>query len=251
MNPVVDFFCCFSAVKRIFSRVSWFLGAAALFVSVSSQAAMVLSQAIVYFDADGKPTKDIIVTNPDDETLYLQTEVHKVINPGELDEKRIKADDPNDVMLLVTPNKMIIPAKTSKTIRLVSLDIPKGKETVYRVTFRPVVGKLKATQTAIKILVAYQALIFVRPENPISNVIAQREGKRVTFTNNGTINVMLRNGKLCYEDKKPNCKELENNHRLYAGQSWTIFMPDDEVNYISYGLFDGHREKKVDFLKSS
>ena len=219
-------------------------------LSGHAMATMSLDRMIVYFKSDQLPRQDVVVSNPDAENLYLQTEVYKVIHPGTPEEERVRITDPADLKLLATPNKAIVPPNSRKTIRLVSLETPKDKELVYRVTFKPVVGDLKATQNAIKLLVAYQALVFIRPKNPQYKVTTKREKNQLTFTNSGNINVVLRNGRYCASNTTNSCTNLEAGNRIYAGGSWTLTLPEGATKgkgYIQYGLFDGEFEKTEKF----
>ncbi len=227
-----------------------------VFLSAAANASMSLNRVIVHFDSDKAPREDIVVTNPDDEPLYLQTEVYQVENPGEANEKLVQITDPDKMKLLVAPQKTIIPPGTRKTVRLVSLETPEDEEAVYRVTFKPVVGDLEATQTAIKILIAYQALIFVRPDEAVYDVQAQREGEKLTFTNQGNINVVLRNGYYCANKnfKREECAELSQSVRLYAGQQWLATLPETAsggTGEVRYGMFDGTNERQQIFPLST
>lgn len=211
---------------------------------------MSLDRMIVYFDPDKAPRQDIVVTNPDRENLYLQTEVYKVNNPGSDKEERIRITDPASLKLLATPQRAILPPSSRKTVRLVSLETPKDKEVVYRVTFKPVTGDLQATQNAIKILIAYQALVFIRPKNPEYKVTAKTDKETITFTNSGNINVLLRNGRYCSSSKEGSCTDLEIGNRIYAGESWKLTLPEKAKpgkGFIQYGLFDGINEEVKKF----
>ena len=223
--------------------------ATALALSTQAVASMSLDRVIVYFKPNELPRQDVVVTNPDSENLYLQTEVYHVINPGTEQEERIRVTDPDKIKLLATPGKAIIPPNSRKTVRLVSLETPQDKELVYRVTFRPVVGELEAQQTAIKLLVAYQALVFVRPQNPEYKVSATVSKGKMTFTNSGNMNVVLRNGKYCTSEE--NCTDLSDGTRIYAGGSWEMTLPEGSApgrGYIQYGLFDGEFEEAQKFM---
>ena len=222
----------------------------ALLACNSAMASMSLDRMIVYFKPDQLPRQDIVVTNPDPENLYLQTEVYKVEKPGTAEEKRVRIIDPANLKLLATPNKSIVTPNSRKTIRLVSLETPTKDELVYRVTFKPVVGDLEAKQTAIKLLVAYQALVFIRPKNPAYNVTTKQTEQTMTFTNTGNINVVLRSGRYCTSDKQESCSDIEIGTRIYAGGSWTMGLPEGAKKgrgYIQYGLFDGEFEETQKF----
>lgn len=208
-------------IRRIFSLFIAFVFFMSFFTG--AQAAMVLDKMIVYFNAN-QSHEDVVVQNPDKEPLYLKTSIVEVFHPGTKEEKRVEITDPDKMNLLVSPQKVIIPPGGRKTIRMVSLSVPKDKEAVYRVNFTPVVGKVKATRTAVKILIGYQALVFVRPEKPYFQVTSHRKGDTVTFTNTGDVNVLLRNGKYCPKGKE-RCVEIKDGARLYAGESWTLTLP--------------------------
>ncbi len=223
----------------------------ALFANLQAHAALSLDRIIVYFDPNEIPRQDMIVTNPDPENLYLQTEVYNVINPGTDQEEHVLATDPSQIKLLATPAKSVIPPNSRKTVRLVSLEKPKDKEAVYRVTFKPVVGDQEATQSGVKILIAYQALIFVRPDNPVYNISAKVEGDQVVFSNSGNMHAVLRNGQYCQNDNPGSCTSLAETGRVYAKESWTMPLPDGAAKgrgYIDYGLFDGEFEETQRFV---
>ena len=213
-----------------------------LCIPAASANNMLLDRMIVYFEPGKTPRQDIRVTNVSSNNLYLQTEVYKVMNPGAENEERIRITDPDKLKLLTTPQKSVIKPKGQRTVRLVSLETPKEKEEVYRITFRPVTGEVEATQNAIQLLVAYQALVFIRPENPTFNITAKRKDDKVIFTNTGNSNVMLRNGEQCQVvNKEEKCVEIPSGGRIYAGQQITVNLPG-KGNVIKAGLFDGGDE---------
>lgn len=235
------------------------LAAITLSLASSALAGVQLDRMIVYFDADKLPRQDILVTNPDKENLYLETEIFKVENPGAENEQRIRITDPDKMQLLATPGKAIVAPGGHRTVRLVSLNPAPKVEEVYRITFRPVVGDLEATQTAVKVLVAYQVLAFIRPDKPFFDVTAQTKGSDITFSNNGNVNVVLRNGRYCpkgisqnasFATKQEKCFQLDDGSRIYAGQSWKLALPEQytgKKGFIEYGLFDGANEVAKQF----
>lgn len=208
---------------------------------------MLLDRMIVYFEPGKQPRQDIRVTNVGDDNLFLQTEIYKVVNPGAENEERIRVTNPDEMQLLATPQKSIVSPGGRRTVRLVNLETPKKEEAVYRITFRPVTGDVEANQNAIQLLIAYQALIFVRPENPVYEVVAKREGSKVIFTNKGNSNVILRNGEQCKSaTKAAECVEITTGGRIYAGQSLTLDLPGNG-EHVRFGMFDGTREQRQEF----
>ncbi|AMO58463.1 molecular chaperone [Endozoicomonas montiporae] len=230
-------------------RKTGFLALAlATFMTVPfASANMLLDRMIVYFEPGNQPRQDIRVTNVSEDNLFLQTEIYKVVNPGAENEERIRIINPDEMKLLATPQKSIVAPRGRRTVRLVNLETPKETEEVYRITFRPVTGDVEANQNAIQLLIAYQALIFVRPENPVYEVTAKREGNKVTFTNKGNSNVILRNGEQCtVTEKNGDCVEITAGGRIYAGQSLTLDLPG-KGKLVRFGMFDGTREQRQEF----
>ena len=72
------------------------------------------------------------------------------------------------------------------------------------------------------------------------------------FTNEGNMNVMLRNGRHCKNEKESSCVNLGEENRIYPGQSWKMPLSKEiqkkgEQGYIVFGLFDGSDEKSQKF----
>lgn len=232
--------------KRIVGAC-WLALSLPLWSPLASANNMLLDRMIVYFEPGKAPRQDIRVSNISTENLFLQTEIYKVVNPGAENEERIRITNPDEMKLLTTPQKSIVKPRGQRTVRLVSLETPKEKEAVYRVTFRPVTGDVEASQNAIQLLVAYQALIFVRPEKPTYNVIAKSEKGKITFTNTGNSNVILRNGEQCKDaSKDAKCVEIPTGGRLYAGQSLTFDLPGNG-KLVKFGMYDGSGETVKEF----
>ena len=220
-----------------------------LLVPAVSANQMLLDRMIVYFEPGQQPRQDIRVTNVGEDNLYLQTEVYKVINPGEENEERVRVTDPDKMTLLTTPQKSIVRPKGQRSVRLVNLETPKEKEAVYRITFRPVTADVASQneQNAIQLLIAYQALIFVRPEQPVYKIVAKRVGEEVVFTNEGNSNVVLRNGEQCDTgDATGNCSDITEARRVYAGQSISLKLPGDG-RFVKMGVYDGSNESRQVF----
>lgn len=229
-------------IKKFFHFV-----AIILTINITSvQANMVLDRMIVHF----KPNKqwaDIIVANPEKESLFLKVSVIKVENPGTPKEKKITITTPEQIELLVSPQKIEIPANGRQTIRVTRIiPSPKDKELVYRLAFTPVVGKIKTNKNAIKILISYQAIIFIQPSNPFIQIASTPAKQSVKFTNSGNVNVLLHQGKYCPQSKdkdKTKCTDIEG-IRIYAGENWTMKLPEntEPTGTITFSLHDGTKE---------
>lgn len=194
-----------------------------LFVVQPAFAAMSLDKIIVYLNDQPNSREDIVVTNPDKETLYLQTEIYRVDNPGLADEQRVRVVDPKEFKLLVSPAKAIVNPGERKRFRLMSLERDLDTEKVYRLTIKPVVGDIKSDRSALKILVAYQALIFIEPEGGKYQLGLQQGDQGWEIRNTGNINAEIIRVKHCLS--KVDCTELKTSGRVYAGAALQIDQP--------------------------
>ena len=202
------------------------------------QADMSLDRSIVYFDKKGWKRQDVQVSNLSSDPLYLQTEVYRVINPGRENEERIQATSRDEMKLMATPHKSSIKAGGERVVRLFNREKKLNEEKVYRVLFRPVVGPNEEQKQVVKVLVAYEILVFIRPLKPVFNVDGEIKKNKLELNNTGNSNVVLRRGVLC--KTKNDCKPLWQSKRLYSGQSWNVDLPEE--GEVKFALFDGHYE---------
>lgn len=195
----------------------------------SAWATMIVNTSIVIFEP-GKPNRqDVEIYNPDKEPLYVQVEVLQVMNPGSENEQRKRVFNPKESGFLVTPNKLVIAPGARKTVRLVNLQPLGDRERIFRVNLKPVVGEVEAEQTGIKIIVGYQLLVMMQPQQPDLLVLSERKGKSLVLKNVGNTNVMYRLGKQCLdENKESTCTEISGK-RLYPGQTWKLDLPLDQA----------------------
>ncbi|MBT8098969.1 MAG: hypothetical protein KJO82_04425 [Gammaproteobacteria bacterium] len=202
------------------------------------RANMVLSNVILHFEA-GEPTRqDIEIENIGDESLYVDVRPHVVEHPGTGQERRVFIADPREAGLLVTPNKLVVPPGGRKLVRFVDLKPGHSEERVYRVAVTPVTGELEARASGLKILVGYEVLVLAQPAAPNPQLNGQRDGRSMTFRNDGNTNVMLREGRQCATDDTPvdDCQVL-GARRLYPGNEWMVELPYDRPleYYIGIG----------------
>ena len=225
---------------RFHSYILTFLTLSQLLLPGLAESAMTLDRIIVYFEPTESRLQDITVFNPDPENLYLKTDVLKVINPGEPDEQRVAPASTDEVQLLVTPHQTVMPPNTRRVFRLYSRSGPQNTEMVFRVLFVPEVGAIKEGQRGVKILLSYEVLVFVRPQNPHHKLETKRRGDTILFTNSGNTNVLLRNGKYCSNAQKADCMDKTVSQRIYPGQTWKLDVPAGYIFQV--GLFDGYKE---------
>jgi len=202
---------------------------------------MQLNRSIVMFEPGRPPREDVLILNQENENLYINVTIMQVQNPGSKQEERIKLTDPGQSKLIVTPNRLVIPPLGRKPIRLVNLE-PSETERIYRVDITPVLPPLEEPTTSmVRIVVAYQLLVIVRPVQPREDLVAVREGQQLRFDNRGNTNVLLTEGRQCDASGKA-CIDLPT-HRVYAGNRFEVSLP--YTTAASYKLTTGDATRQV------
>lgn len=189
-----------------------------------AQAEMRVIPLFVDFAHDDAYSKDVEVFNKGEHPIYVKVEVREVKNPGTEQEKRLPVQKLSDKALVAVPEKLTIPGNSKKNVRLTSLGTATSKDTVYRISYTPAYGQLKAKSTGIKILVAYEGLVVIRPPKPVAHIEAERKGDTIVFRNTGNTNAILERGSQCDPQNKAKCESLTT-RRLYAGNVWEYKLP--------------------------
>jgi P pilus assembly chaperone PapD len=196
---------------------------------------MVLDKVILDFAPDAPARDDIEVWNNGGERIYVTVEPREIVAPGRADEHGATDPDPAKLGLLVTPQRLILEPGERRLVRIAAI-VPRGpQDRIYRVTIKPVVGDVSAAQTAIKVMVGYDALVIYRPAAPLGTVTATRTGKAIIFANDGNSNVEMYQGRQCDAAGK-DCRDLPA-RRLYAGARWE--QPLERDTPVEYRITTG------------
>jgi len=195
-------------------------------VCTLAHASMMLDRTILVFRDGTAPRHDVSVTNPDNENLYLEVTVLDVRDPGTDDEVREPVKDPASIGLVAAPQKLMVPPGEQRIIRLVNLDGHSDVERVYRVNVTPVPPPMEASSMAIRVLIAYQLLIFVEPEKVKRDLRVERRNGKLYFHNAGNVNVLLTEGNQCALRGSKDCETLPG-RRLYPGNRMEVELPGD------------------------
>lgn len=191
----------------------------ALALPVAPLAAQIqVSQLIVELQPGKHDRQDVDVGNGGTVRAFVEIDPREILNPGSAPESARTDPDPEKLGLLVSPARLVLEPGEHRLIRIATLPALADRERVYRVTVKPVVGKLSTAQSGLKVLVGYDMLILVRPTVPNPVVSGTRSGNALTIRNNGNVSVELNDGKQCAAAN--DCAPLPAK-RLYAGQSWT------------------------------
>lgn len=226
-------------MNRVFSAALAFAVASASAGAASAQ--LSINRLWVDLDAGQAARSDLVIRNDSEDRYYITVETAEIIAPGTGVEERREIADPEELGLLVTPNRMVLEPGASRAIRVVSLNQNLTKDRVYRVLIRPQVGEIQAAAAqgevrdiAIKILSAYEALVVARPPNATPNVGVERLADRMIFSNTGNSNLLFLDAFICPPSvtglsPDGSCRPFPAT-RLYAGGK--IEVPIDSTDEV-------------------
>ena len=212
-------------MRRLRKELCYLVAAllSAVLPAAAARADIVLSQLIVALQSGKHDREDVEIWNNGPERAYLAVEPREIVNPGQASQSSRQDPDPQKLGLLVAPARMILEAGQRKLMRIASIAPDSGHERVYRVTVKPVAGRLSSSDSGLKVLVGYDALVLVRPAAAHPSVTGTRTGNRLTLRNDGNVSVELVQGRQCGSSGK-DCRDLPGK-RLYAGAQWTQTLP--------------------------
>ncbi len=213
-------------MARFWKVLSCSLGLVLLLTAAPLPASAQIALNKIILDFGGDETRqDVEVVNNGDETAFVVVEPARIDAPGSAEEQRVTARDPNELGLLVTPNRLVLEPGERKLVRIAVIEPATAVDRIYRVTVKPVLGEVRATETALKLLVGYDLLVIVRPNNAAPDLSFERRGRSVVITNSGNTNVLLSEGRQC-EAANDACTDLPSK-RLYAGGQWELELESD------------------------
>ena len=195
------------------------LGLCLLAQSSSATAGIAVSQMVIDLKAGESRAVDVEIVNDGDERSYVSIEPRAIVDPGTPRERAATSPDPEQLGLLVSPNRLILEPRQRRRLRIAALGQPGASERVYRVTVKPVAGEVSGSDSGLKLLVGYDLLVLVRPDHARPQISASRSDGSLVITNGGNSSVELTEGKQCEEGGKA-CRPLPGK-RLYAGANWS------------------------------
>jgi len=194
-------------------------------IAPTARADLVLSQVVLDF-GPGQPARDDVeVLNNGADRLYVAVEPSEIKSPGTPNQQRVRIRDPQESGLLVSPARLILEPGQRKFVRVAAISPPNAVDRIYRVSIKPVVGELGTATSGVKILIGYDVLVILRPQEPHAVVTGTRSGRSLVFKNTGNTNAELIHGRQCDAAGK-SCVSLPA-ARLYAGTSWQVELPWD------------------------
>jgi Mat/Ecp fimbriae periplasmic chaperone len=209
----------------------------AAFSAAPARAGLVLSKVVLDMHPGRPSFDDIEIWNDGSERMYVLAEAAEILAPGKPDQLRVLRPDPSVSGLLVAPQRVVLEPGQRRTIRVSAVAVRGASDRVYRVAIKPVAGPVSAEASALKVLVGYDTLVLYRPAIPSGDLVATREGRRLTIRNQGNTAVEIFDGKQC-DAAKADCRKLIAT-RLYAGARVEQDLPFDTP--VEYQVSDGRR----------
>lgn len=211
-----------------------------------------LSKNIVYFDKN-ESKRDVVYVNAlsKNQNVYFKTVVREVLEPQkELKSTYAELSNPEELGLFVTPNKAIItPSEGREHISIVNINQNLEEERIYRIDVSPVIPPLSPEndhQGRLKILIGYDILVFVQPDNPKMDYEYSFEGNKFYFHNTGNTHITLTNGKQC--DSRGDCKRIDEGIVYHDSVVSSSLLP--ETVSVSYDItLRGVSKEHVTFEK--
>lgn len=215
-----------------------------LILGFDAHASMIVDRTILTFEPGAAPRHDVSISNPDNESLYIEVTVLAVANPGTAQETRTEVKDPKSIGLVAAPRLLMIPAGGRRTVRLVNLNGHSDAEHVYRVNITPVPPPTEANGMAIRVLIGYQVLVFVAPKSPKADLVSARKGNTLTLENRGNVNLMLFDGQQCPTVTRDACADIQG-RRLYPGNRFELTLPNNGP--VFFRVADGDESQMREF----
>ncbi|NMC63581.1 MAG: molecular chaperone [SAR324 cluster bacterium] len=197
----------------------------------ASFAQVSIASAIVAFQSGGKPFLDVGVSNSSEKPIYAVSELVRIKDPANKDSEVEETDD-----ILVSPKRISIGPKSSRTVRLLLRKGLSDEERVYRLVFNPqdklpepdgtAETEAQRKQAVLRVVTTVGMLAFVEPKVLNVDFNWTFEGSKVIFKNNGNIHMRLYAPLLCPDDQKGKGSEVEvekckkiDSFRVYPGHS--------------------------------
>ena len=199
------------------------------FLTSPAAAELSLSQLVVELAPDAK-AGDVEIFNDSAERMFVVADPREILDPGLPTQHSRVSPDPAVLGLLVSPRRMILEPGQRRTLRVAKLKADDVTERIYRVTVKPVVGDVSASDSGLKLLVGYDLLVIARPGSAKPDLKVRRTEQEVVISNQGNASVELTQGKRC-STVRSICEPLPPK-RLYAGATWQIpITPTDSGSY--------------------
>ena len=160
-------------------------------------AQVIVSDAILEFKDGERLITDIAVGNYSaDKTIQIKSVITEVINPASENAEHLSTKT-----LFTAPEMFTLSPKTQRAVRIASQERPENKERIFRIVFSPKVIEQGGVATSkIHTLTTTGVMVILNPPSPTENLTWERTEDRITFTNNGNTNLVLRRDGFCAKE---------------------------------------------------
>ena len=139
--------------------------------ATAAHAQLTVDKLWIDFNTSSSTREDVLLRNESDRRYYISIEPSEIIDPGLPSEARREYDNPEDLGLLISPNRLILEPGEFRALRLVSINEDMSRDRVYRIRITPKVGAITGVEAEgdnrnanLVILMAYDLLAIVRPQ---------------------------------------------------------------------------------------
>jgi len=175
---------------------------------------------------------DVQVYNVGNDKAYVALNIALVKHPGLPDQQEIPLqDNPYQVGLIVTPNKMVIPPGQMRMARMLYIGQPPEEDLVYKVRIAPATGQYvvisnnNGVNAGVNVIIAYSVNVFVRPLKPLVKMSLVRQGQDLRFENQGNTNVLIGYCQQCPTQDPKHCTSFDVSKRIYARETYHYQLP--------------------------
>lgn len=212
----------------------------AAFAASQANSELILETLVVELNDDDDGVEDIEIYNSGSERQFVSVEASLIEEPG-VANRRVSNADPEALGLLASPGKAILEPGERRLIRLATLSDEVDDEQVYRVLVRPVPPIDEPSASGLNIMVGYDVLVLVRPDQVSRALHGQIENDILTLRNEGNASVELLKGSQCSAPDR--CKDVPGK-RLYAGETYTISLDNGSPVDFVVKYADGVRSER-------
>ncbi len=203
-----------------------------------------LSEVILDFNESSELRKDIWVTNHGNSKSFVEISPYLILNPGEDPVQKEPVSDPRKSEIVVTPNKMILEPGQKKAIRVLLKKFSRKEEKIYRINVVPKVGNVKLKgrakegeiRTGVKVIVGYDVLTILRPDNPKKDYSLNISGKNLEVRNKGNVSILVDEVHQCKTSNLEECSIVKG-PRVHPNKTESIKLSETKnlKVYIKYG----------------
>lgn len=211
-------------------------------VSLTAHAQLTVDKLWMDFESNSAGREDVLLRNESDRRYYISVEPAEIVNAGRDDEIRTEYQNPQDLGLLISPNRLVLEPGQFRALRIVSINDKLSADRVYRIRVTPKIGAIEVDNAEgddrdanLVVLMAYDLLVVVRPDGAHTQIVSERTPEHITLRNIGNSNTLLIDGEACPEEETAgDCVALPDT-RLYAGSSvrFDLPAPGARVRFVS------------------